>query len=151
MILRLAAVDHHDHHHHHHQITKLSHSINAIGPAAVDHHDQLLIRYTKDLGRQTQTQRLHTTFVCTQGAHALAATGGTQANAGRSAQTTCRRIWGSKTCDLAQLCKHALCATLHDMPSSSRVHVLLLSKHEVTSAMRGSRVWAVHTATRIVS
>jgi hypothetical protein len=24
--------DHH-HHHHHHQITKLSHSINAIGPA----------------------------------------------------------------------------------------------------------------------
>jgi hypothetical protein len=24
---------HHHHHHHHHQITKLSHSINAIGPA----------------------------------------------------------------------------------------------------------------------
>jgi hypothetical protein len=25
--------DRHHHHHHHHQITKLSHSINAIGPA----------------------------------------------------------------------------------------------------------------------
>jgi hypothetical protein len=29
----MIAGHHHHHHHHHHQITKLSHSINAIGPA----------------------------------------------------------------------------------------------------------------------
>jgi hypothetical protein len=29
----LTGLHHHHHHHHHHQITKLSHSINAIGPA----------------------------------------------------------------------------------------------------------------------
>jgi hypothetical protein len=40
---------HHHHHHHHHQITKLSHSINAIGPVfdsmimPHDHPDGALI------------------------------------------------------------------------------------------------------------
>jgi hypothetical protein len=33
LIYRACLYDHHHHHHHHHQITKLSHSINAIGPA----------------------------------------------------------------------------------------------------------------------